>query len=159
MIEKKLLDFRAQFVPAGEDLFPWRCFITREDRRRIFYLLERHQLGRQAEVVRYVLQRYLGAIRDRTHQDLIQRGLRTCVQMAGRWTRANQTWYTQVQAREDNQGRIKTEAIMMRLSREDLDRIETVRKYHSLGKKAEAVRLALFVVAELDGFQTDEVTT
>ena len=135
----------------------WQGSFSEADFDRIGHIRRIHGHGADAEAIRY-------AVREQAARaslpvtpilaPLYVEALASCVEMKGRWLRANVSPSTQAAASTANATRKKLRRWSFRLDEVDLQRMDAICERHSLKKRAEAVRFAIHVQAALDGFKT-----
>lgn len=134
----------------------WQGSFSGADFDRIEYIRSIHGHGANAEAVRYAVREQAArAVLPVTPilEPLYKAALASCVEMKGRWLRANVSPSTQEAALTANSSRKRLRRWSFRLDEVDLGRMDAICKRHSLKKRAEAVRFAIYVQAALDGYK------
>jgi hypothetical protein len=132
------------------------CFST-DDFKRMEAIRLAHDLESEAEALRYAISEQAARCQLPTTvrlASLYDDAKRSCVEMNGRWRRANVNTDLQEEVRLANATREKLKRWSFRVDDVDLSRVDRIATKHNLKKRAEAVRFALYVQGTIDGFTT-----
>lgn len=134
----------------------WQGSFSDADFDRIAHIRSVHGHGADAEAIRYAVREQatrVGLPVTPILAPIYADALASCVEMRGRWARANVSQATQEAASAANASRAKLTRWSFRLADIDLQRMDIIKRHHGLKKRAEAVRFAIRVQAALDGFK------
>jgi len=134
----------------------WQGSFSEADFDRMAYIRRVHGHGADAEAIRFAVREQ--AVRSALPvtpilTPLYAAAISSCVEMKGRWVRANVSPSTQAAALAANAGRKKLRRWSFRTDETDLERMDIIKERHGLSKRAEAVRFAIHVQAALDGYR------